>query len=197
MLAAPIIRLVIVLSGVDSSATFLLTPCRIDALVAGGLIAAMNRETRIRDKLLDPARYVLLLSFISLCFLYSRRGNLDRFNDNLFETIGYTLLATLFASAIALTLALKPEAKIRNLLESELLVFLGKFSYGIYVFHWPIIIFLADGVRLPIRIDSIIQSRSLSMMMFWLSALILSLIAAVASYWLIERRFLAVKRHFQ
>jgi peptidoglycan/LPS O-acetylase OafA/YrhL len=58
------------------------------------------------------------------------------------EIIKYFLLGITFACLIALVLSLKPESKINTFLTSPPLQYLGRISYGIYVWHVIALIFL-------------------------------------------------------
>ncbi len=79
---------------------------------------------------------------------------------------------------------------------SRPLTFLGKYSYGLYVFHQ----FVAQWVRnqdfLP-RIQAVVSSHLLAVLLQAAAGIGVSVAVAVASYQLYEKRFLALKSRFE
>jgi peptidoglycan/LPS O-acetylase OafA/YrhL len=96
------------------------------------------------------------------------------------QTAGYSALALLFGFFILSVVdPLKSNVWLRRVVESGWLRFFGKYSYGIYVLHWPIHLL---GKLWPLRLVAYITGN-----------LVASTAAAVAVWNLVERRFLALK----
>jgi peptidoglycan/LPS O-acetylase OafA/YrhL len=112
------------------------------------------------------------------------------------ETIGFSLLALGFSSLIVYAAVSDGAATLmQRLLCSRVLTDFGKYSYGIYVYHVPILGAFAFAIhKSPLK--SFVGD-------FWFGALsVASLFAAsfyVAkiSYEHFERHFLALKRYFE
>jgi peptidoglycan/LPS O-acetylase OafA/YrhL len=89
-------------------------------------------------------------------------------------TFGITLFELMTFFVIAEILSAKP-SMMRTILSSRALVFLGQISYGLYLYHYPIIFFLRDRFQ-------------------WYETLAIGFTATLAisitSYYLVERRFL-------
>jgi len=135
---------------------------------------------------------VALLFLAAFVIGYHRLAHHDR---HLFtQSIGFALLAISFA-ALVLYSALADEAlgRRRSWLHWRPLVLLGKYSYGIYVFHYPVFYFAERLCRqLPYSIHHTV----------WFSCLLIGFESATAfavaalSYNFYEKRFLALKDRF-
>src|SRR5206468_4921887 len=71
---------------------------------------------------------------------------------------------------------------------------LGKYSYGIYVWHWPVQLIMVDAYAFhPARTPAAGAAQASA---FLLGGVLLSLLCGWASYLAIERPFLRLKRFF-
>jgi peptidoglycan/LPS O-acetylase OafA/YrhL len=110
----------------------------------------------------------------------------------LIQTIGFSLLGISAASLVAMTL--RTGSRTQRLFQNRFLRFLGKYSYGIYVFHYSI-----DGfLGLPIRafLNAHLYSKALSVVIGGLIVGAISVLVAMLSYHLFEVHFLRLKRYF-
>ncbi|HEY1435595.1 MAG TPA: hypothetical protein VGG65_09485, partial [Thermoanaerobaculia bacterium] len=111
-------------------------------------------------------------------------------------TLGYTAFAFLYACLVFA--AVDGSASLgwlpRQLRRASLRT-LGKYSYAMYVFHYPISIWQADLVARCSK-----GASELAQAGWWLasvvSGILLSLAAALLSWNLVEKRFLSLKRYF-
>ena len=78
-------------------------------------------------------------------------------------------------ASAALILGLQAPGPLRAAFSLGPLVWLGRISYGVYVFHWPVFV-LATGRSLNLRGWSLFLVR-----------IAITLVVALASYWLVER----------
>jgi peptidoglycan/LPS O-acetylase OafA/YrhL len=88
------------------------------------------------------------------------------------------VVATVVVVAALLT---RPASRLADALGSPTAVAVGQRSYGIYLYHWPIFIFL--GLSTPMK--AVVLGVPLSLAAAWIS------------YALIEAPFLALKRRWQ
>jgi peptidoglycan/LPS O-acetylase OafA/YrhL len=105
-------------------------------------------------------------------------------------------LFALFFGAVSLV-SVRPHPGIAGaLLRSAPLRFFGKYSYGLYVYHGLLTWYLQD-VAAEQRLDAALGSPWAAMGALAAIGVIVSTGVAVLSYELFEKRFLALKRHFE
>jgi peptidoglycan/LPS O-acetylase OafA/YrhL len=172
-----------------------LTLCRTDGLAIGALCALAVRSNCNRRGLVRAARFVAVLSAVALvALLYWRRT--WSWDDAAMETLGISLFG-LFSGGILL-LSLDPSKSCGTswLLSCPLLMTLGFYSYGIYVFHFPLIIVFNKWF--PVwNLMVLLHSYKLAVGIYVLGATLGSLVVAVLSWHLYERHFLKLKKHFE
>ena len=98
--------------------------------------------------------------------------------------IGYVLVAGAAGLVVADLVAGSHSLLARPLAWGPM-VFVGKISYGLYLIHLPVFYI----------VEKLIPTATLSVRLGWKLAISLSL--AAASYYLVERRFLRLKGHFE
>jgi peptidoglycan/LPS O-acetylase OafA/YrhL len=172
---------------------YLTTVTRIDGLLLGAASALLVRQFRM------PRSGIRVLPWIAVLFLAAFVGGYHMLGHNARHTftqsIGFALLAISFAAFVLYAALSEGEPGWRKTwLHWKPLVIFGKYSYGIYVFHYPIFYF-ADELarRLPYAIYHSI----------WFGYLLIGLesatsfIVASLSYNFFEKRFLAMKGRFE
>jgi peptidoglycan/LPS O-acetylase OafA/YrhL len=110
------------------------------------------------------------------------------------QTLGYSLLAAGYSALLLhLFFAQNRYSKALRLFSSGPMKAMGKYSYGIYVWHVPILT-IANLFFGPI----ILASRNPVAPWAFVATLFgLSFVVAEASYQLFEKRFLALKERFE
>jgi peptidoglycan/LPS O-acetylase OafA/YrhL len=183
------VRSALVLAGSGWLPVFVLLPCRIDALAAGALAALYLRSPRFHPRLwqrLASAACWLLLP-AALGWIVLTAGDVRE--TAAFQVAGYSLLALGYAGLLAKVL--DGQAAWRKTFEAAPLVSLGKYSYGIYLFH--VVLFSAV---LPLAYKRVLAwaGSQLAERWIWLGASIAgSWLLAVALYRLFEVHFLRLK----
>ncbi|MBX7114900.1 MAG: acyltransferase [Myxococcaceae bacterium] len=105
-------------------------------------------------------------------------------------------LAATYASALAALVRHRQTPWARKIFENPLLVKLGKHSYAMYLFHVEVIFGLKWLFETgPLGFFSS-SPPALAVLAFWLLAFTLTLGLSVALWHLLEKRFLALKKHF-
>lgn len=166
------------------------TLTRMDSLLMGSLLAVHLKEGRsIPSSLikLSTAAFILLISCSLIIFGNVRQDNL------IFPTIGYSVSALFFTCM--LYLILKNEKNLTGWIKHlHPLSFIGKISYGIYVYHIPIYLVLSATISelLASHNTSFISSAAIISML----SLVLTIAASTISFYYIEKPILNLKKHF-
>jgi peptidoglycan/LPS O-acetylase OafA/YrhL len=167
-----------------------------DNLLYGCLLCILLR-TRWRQTVIRRAPLVLAVSAVLLVLMaMPTSGLLYQFADSpshvFVPTLGFSLLP--IAASAMIAMALRPGSKTQHLFERPFLRFFGKYSYGLYVLHYPIHLWL----QLPLRTFFLARfhSKAISALLEAVIVAVLSVLAAVLSYYLYESQFLKLKRYF-
>jgi peptidoglycan/LPS O-acetylase OafA/YrhL len=188
VIASCALRVALLAAGVGSDAIYLLTPARMDALAVGA-VAALLRDRSIASHLGRPFTTSLAIGAL---FAGALASHLYSTQDALTITLGYTLLAVFWGILLLNIVAgLAPRWLIAPL-NSSILRSVGRLSFAMYVLHIPIehgvknwlLIYLAGtGIFRPLLHSFIV--------------IVLSYIAALACWHLLEKHFLKLKSRFE
>ena len=172
-----------------------ITICRMDGLAIGAFVALALRGPNSIRSLLRPAKFALPICIIALFGIIGYHRSMHWIGGP-GQTIGYTVLGLIFASILVLTLNDAGSGVARRFFTQRWLRFLGKYSYGLYLFHFPAHIIIHDWVYGPEQFLSIGGSRVPGQLIYIVLSFALSLAMALLSWHLLEKQFLALKRFF-
>ena len=131
----------------DPSRVYFGTDTRAAGLLIGVGLAFLWQPWRFARRLGAAGAAVMnVLGFAALgglIVLLLRMGEYDPF---LYRG-GFFVVSTLTAVVIAVTV--HPQGALNTVLGNRPLVWVGKRSYGLYLYHWPIFIFLRPGIDVP------------------------------------------------
>jgi peptidoglycan/LPS O-acetylase OafA/YrhL len=186
---------VVAVFGLNSPITaYQLTVCRMDALAIGGALAALVRCDVSAQSVRRAARLGTILFGGLLLGLVGYRRGLST-DDWVVQTVGYTLLATFFGG-LMLCAVTGPSTGLLGLVSRwSVLRFVGKYSYGIYVFHNLPVTWLKHQLpydRLQGQVGSAFGAYFIHVLVIALASVLL----AFGSWHLYEKHFLALKRLF-
>ncbi len=120
---------------------------RMDSFLAGCILyLLLDKKTDLTASQKNHAcmAWVVLMPLIALLIVYKTPGK----NAAFFSTIGYTIVAITYACSLYLTL-LRKNKLLDAIMSNQFLIYTGKISYGLYIFHWPVYLF---GIPLLHRI---------------------------------------------
>ena len=178
----------------NSPAAFVLTPARMDALAVGALIAVAARRADELRRFARLARSMTILLGLSALLIFVLRKGFAGY-DPVVSTIGHTIIAFFFGAVLVLALTLPPGSFVVRALESSILRFFGRYSYGLYVLHHPIL-FLGAGIVPLALIPTVLGSQLLRQFVFIVIATSVSVVLAFLSWHLFEKWFLMLKDRF-
>jgi peptidoglycan/LPS O-acetylase OafA/YrhL len=191
-LLAPIVRIALLHSGAPFDATYKLTICRADSLLAGAWLALILRGP-LRTNVQRYAAPVFLLAALCCVGIALRAGTFDWEASYAINSIGYTVIA--IAGAAWIAMALRPGSLVSRAMNVGLPRWMGKYSYGIYVYH-QIVTFPAGWIFTVLLAALHIQSKSVAHILSMGVNLCMTIPLAVLSFHLYEQPFLKLKRYF-
>jgi peptidoglycan/LPS O-acetylase OafA/YrhL len=181
-------RLIVRNMGIAPSVAMFFTLCRVDGLAIGAAAALLARSPGGLARWLPAARGIA-----AVCGLFVTAVILSK----LFESRVWPLIAPmrlmLFAAVLVLSVA--AGGAVSAVFSSRVLRFLGKYSYGLYVFHYmmmPLFNRYADEGRLAKTFGSFAVGMAARVII----CLTASIVVALLSWHLYEMHFLKLKRLF-
>jgi peptidoglycan/LPS O-acetylase OafA/YrhL len=188
------IRVLLVSNG-EVLAAYVLAPARLDALAMGALLAIVGNNAGGWQPWRHAAWIAGGISAVSLGMIAVFYGGLCT-TDAVTITVALTLLACFFASSIVLAIAAPQESILSRLLRSRALTLLGRYSYGIYVFHHPIAVAMGRFLRIT-DLAPIFGSQFLAFVLYLVLGSGVSIALAALSWHAFERHFLGLKGRFR
>ncbi|MCS3798967.1 acyltransferase family protein [Niastella sp. OAS944] len=163
-------------------AAYYFTFARIDELAIGALLAVLELKNKLTDK---NANIYLLLSVVFAIPTIALLTIFTDINNSIIQIIKYNLLAFTFWSIVGYVISSRETTLVKRFLRSQPMVFAGKISYGLYIYH-------------PLCIATIWSfSPKMNLALLFVFAVGFTFLAASASYYLLELNFLKLKRYFE
>jgi len=172
-----------------------LTPCRLDTLCIGAFFALAARGPLGLSGLGVRARRLLPAAVAALVLLSVARKVTPHWDPFVLQ-LRDSVLALFFVLVIVTSADAGGIAAFKQAFRWRWLGLLGKYSYGLYVFH-GIIAYAFERKQVVPLLESSLGSHTLATMVQAAAGVALSLLIAVASYELFEVRFLMLKRLFR
>ena len=187
-LASAAARVLWMLTDGNAAAAEVFTLFRLDALCAGAWIALAARGEDGLTKMVPWARAVLVVTGLIMLPLIVLRLQL--------KTIPTSLYACFFAAFIVLAVASAKQGWLSFLGKSKLLLWLGKYSYGMYVYQNLLLVGFASFFTAG-TIAELTGSAAIGRIGFIVSMSLLTAALAWISWHAYEKRWLAWKPYFE
>ena len=164
---------------------YVLLPCRIDAFCAGALLYLFLRKDKIEahhTKLFFTALTTLTIAVVVMTIKKSSW----HYSVDIVRKYGYTLDAIFWATLMGFFLS-GGQYFMKRILSGRVMTGLGKYSYGMYIFHWPVYIIISKQYIFNVST----QDKT------WLLAVVAfvtTCLCSFASYHLLEKHFLKLKQ---
>jgi peptidoglycan/LPS O-acetylase OafA/YrhL len=166
-------------------------PTRMDTLALGALLALGTRSPRGLTWLAGWARWVGPAAGLVLAVTFLTADSW-RYGPAVHQTLGYSASAVLFATVVGAAAA----GWAASFLTHPALRFFGKYSYGIYVFHWPLLRVMGPVYAVATRVPRVFGTALLQQVALLIMGTGMAVGIAMASWHLYEKRWLALKRFF-
>jgi len=193
VLLAPTYRVLAYAAG-DGDAVYVTTFGRLDQLALGALLAIAAREAGGLARWAGRMPPVLVTTLATITAMGLWRGGLVE-PDPIVGTIGHSLYA-LFAAALICYLVTS-RSWIERFFEQRWLRAIGRYSYGLYLFNQPLVLFLSGRLGINLwhmpRFTGFVLVGQLGHMLLLIT---LSLAAATLSWHFLEKPSLRFKERF-
>ena len=139
VVVAPLLRTFLVLSADNPTASYVLMPCRMDALALGGLVAILAQSPSARWPTRTQLRWGVIIIGAAALGLYAfvwQAEPLGTQSHPWMASLGYSLNAMAFA-ALLTTIVLSPSPGLSALLSWRPFTYTGTIAYGLYLLHGP------------------------------------------------------------
>ena len=193
------LRTAMYFGGANALAIYTLTPCRFDALCIGGFLAVSVRgegDPQVWFAWLKKTGRNLLIpsaAFIVISALFNTQSDYGR---NILRPLRESAWTFCFAAIVAFAITSGPRSPIGRFFTSGPMTFLGKYSYGLYVFHAMLSYYMGTHHTLG-WFESWIPNHLAAVVVQAVLGIALSIVAALLSFHLFEKRFLALKLKYE
>jgi peptidoglycan/LPS O-acetylase OafA/YrhL len=157
-------------------------PSRMDGLALGAALAILYRSN-LRERCQQLAFPILAASItavVLICVVRHTTAHADRVVD----TIGFSLIVLAYGALLVLSLV--PLARIFS---ARILRIFGKYSYGMYLYHFPLTSLFEHGKPFFTRLP-------LGSLIYVAACLVANLAIAAMSFHLFEQPILRLKKRF-
>ena len=194
-LGAMLARLIGSLMGLSWWTTYTLTPFRLDGLALGSFLAIAARQPGGLERL--PRSLPLVVSvaggLLAVTFIWTLL--VSRAGLELILPVRAALIMMLLACLLMWAFIAPERSATSRFFCSRSMVFLGTYSYGLYVYHHFISYYLVTN-RTDLELADLLGSHSAAVALQATLGASASLALAYLSYELFEKRFLRLKRLF-
>ena len=193
-LGSLVTRMILVQKGFMVGA-LVLTPSRIDALIMGAFLSIIISNSKWVSFVSRIAWPLFGILTITLIMFFHKMYWLRSDNPKIL-TIGLTIIPLFFAIILFLSV-ITPEGKgLNKIFSNRILQFFGRYSYALYIFHQPIVIYLSPRFFSVKTFATMVGSQVLGFIIFSMVVTAISLIFSLLSWYLLESRILGLKRFF-
>jgi len=195
-LGAMLARLTGSVMGLSWWTTYVLTPFRLDGLALGAFLAVAVRQPGGLERLVRALPIVAIVAGVLLAATFVWTRLVSREELEVVLPIRAALILVLLACLLLWAL-IAPERSVRSrFFCSRSMVFLGTYSYGLYVYHHFVSYYLTTN-RTELELANWIGSHGAAVALQATLGAAASLAIAYLSYELFEKRFLMLKRLFE
>jgi peptidoglycan/LPS O-acetylase OafA/YrhL len=176
--------------------TYTFTPFRLDGLALGGFIAVAVRQPGGLERVARalPLSAAAIAGLVALTFFWTRLVSRDGLE--LILPVRAALILLLLACLLVWAIIAPERSSTSRFFRSRAMVFLGTYSYGLYVYHHFISYYLTTN-RTDLELANWLGSHLAAVALQAVLGMSASLGLAYLSYELFEKRFLRMKRLFE
>jgi peptidoglycan/LPS O-acetylase OafA/YrhL len=181
--------------GLNWWTTYVLTPFRLDGLALGAFLAVAARQPGGLARMAASLPAVAAAGGALLAVSYIFPGPVLSQGMPLVAPVRSALIQVLLACLLVWALVAPEESAVKRFFCSRAMVFLGAYSYGLYVYHHFFSFYLSHN-NTDVELGRWLGSHGLAVAVQATGGMAASLALAYVSYELYEKRFLKMKRFF-
>jgi len=166
------------------------TVTRIDGLLVGAMVAVGFQSLVAKDGLIKDAPKVLILSVLVVGASFFVQPGSPLTNNAAMITVGFSGLAVMTGALIIILLSRGETNIICRIFRHRALTFFGKYSYGLYVYHWFVV-----SVFIEYYLKKGYQGL-VPWLIFIIGIFVSSLLLSLLSWTFLEKPALSLKRYF-
>ncbi len=187
------LRFLLAISGVPSETIVRNTITRSDTLMAGALCAIVVRDSALLARV---SRWLPLVAGFGAAYVIAVGFIVKSEAAQVYDTVtfGFTALALVFGSLVLWGYLFNGTGTpLDRALSVQPLMKLGKYSYGLYVYHLPVVY----AAKIWLGPSPWFGRSALLGLLFCIVTAAVALAIAIASYEIFEKRFLRLKSRFR
>jgi peptidoglycan/LPS O-acetylase OafA/YrhL len=173
--------------------TYVLTPFRLDGLALGAFLAVTARQPGGLERLVRALPWVAAFAATLLIATFGWTRLVSRESMEFVLPVRASVIQVLLGCLLIWALAAAERSPISRLFRARWLMFLGTYSYGLYVYHHFISYYLTVN-QTEFELTRWFGSHGTAVTLQAMLGVALSLIIAYVSYEYFEKRFLRLKR---
>ncbi len=182
-------------SGWELGAIYLATPMRMDGLAIGSWIAVSHAQGANLSQWKFAASKILGISVAVVSLAVWINGSQILFSPAM-ATYGLSALQFAFGAALVLSLGGDPCGIWRSILAWSGLRVWGRYSYTIYIWHWPLLLWLASHGWSAVEVGALLGGALIGQMAYYLGCGCLCLGLGWVSWRIYEEPILRLRRFF-
>ena len=195
VMLSPILRYLALRGGVSVASVYHFTPFRLDGLATGAFIALSVRDPAARVSLDRLSRIAGVVALFVAAVLYGPLPLPEPLSAQLDFSIGFSALCIGFGALLTRVVLSGPGSRLCRVLSWRGLVTLGTYSYAMYLLHVPLLR-IVSKVGAPPQWAGAQRWPMLWVLGYSAALGLLSLAAAMLSWHVCEKHFLALKSRF-
>jgi peptidoglycan/LPS O-acetylase OafA/YrhL len=195
-LGAMLARLIGSAAGLSWWTIYVLTPFRLDGLAMGAFLAVLARQPKGVERLVRALPRVVAVAggLLAVTFVWTLLVSHEGLE--LVLPVRASLILMLLASLLVWSLVAPKQSATSRFFRSRPMVFLGTYSYGLYVYHHFISYYLTAN-QTELELARWLGSHGAAVALQATLGALVSLAVAYLSYELFEKRFLKLKPLFE
>ena len=195
-LGALLARLTGSLMGLSWWTTYVLTPFRLDGLALGAFLAVTMRQPGGLERVARALPWVVGAAGVLLAITFAWTRLVSREGLELVLPIRAGLTIMLLGCLLVWALIAPERSLTSSFFRSRVMVFLGTYSYGLYVYHHFISYYFVSN-QTELELANWLGSHGAAVALQATLGTAASLAVAYVSYEFFEKRFLRLKKYFE